>query len=359
MIDERRETAIINRKNLGGISMKKAIATILTVGLMLAFTACGGNGENGSSNALINGGGNEAPIIAEAEATTENEPTPESKMQRLAVGEVAATDIFEFRLNSAEFAIAVSNTLGERYLLPVEFNPNSRNPFVAPTGRTLVSFDYTLHNTNRSGSVVKNISTLLNSSSFMLNHGCGSFMRFEYSGVSYEPLNTHIRARSNQSPATGGHRISAGSQYRFTGYSEIQVVVDDLSDAFYLRIGLPNSSGEIEEFLYVIDGRNARREYSYTGTVTGRIIEGSYPMAGFVCLEILESDFPFADDLARATRNDDGLFVFFEGFREHNELSISDTITVTGQLNIYRNLQDEITVSSFLDAVIINHIPSN
>ena len=78
------------------------------------------------------------------------------KMQYYNLGDTVATDIVELTLNSAEYTIALSNTIDENYFTPKNYDEivDARNPFVASLGHTFVAFTYTINNLNRSSTKI-------------------------------------------------------------------------------------------------------------------------------------------------------------------------------------------------------------
>ena len=110
--------------------MKRFILVSLIAVTVLCFSACG----------------SEQSVTSETSepATTENYAS---------VGETVSTDIFEFTLERAELAIAANSTYtGGNILLPKEYDADEDgdNPFVAPTGSTLVTASFTVKNLDRS-----------------------------------------------------------------------------------------------------------------------------------------------------------------------------------------------------------------
>ncbi|MCD7717266.1 MAG: hypothetical protein LUI39_12600 [Lachnospiraceae bacterium] len=89
------------------------------------------------------------PVCASEEAADGENGIETSDYYRL--GDSISTDIMDFTLDSAQFAIALENTYGDDYLLPKEYDASddAKNPFVASIGHTLVYFSMIITNNNR------------------------------------------------------------------------------------------------------------------------------------------------------------------------------------------------------------------
>lgn len=96
--------------------MRKILLTVMCIMSLCLFSACGG-----------------------------------AQSEKYELGDTVSTDIVDFKLEKADFAIACENTVNENYLLPRSYNPSTdtKNPFVAPVGKTIVAMTFTVKNNNR------------------------------------------------------------------------------------------------------------------------------------------------------------------------------------------------------------------
>lgn len=211
---------------------KKIIALVLLLTMCITLTACGG------STTYYN------------------------------LGDTVSTDLFEFTLDEADFAIALNNVFSksnDNYYLPKEYDPkaDAQNPFVAPKGHTLVALTYTVKSFDRDYST--------------FSEGC--FVTAEYKNKEY-------KADSSDDFNNGAYYLYADTQQLVNGklrtyssntwYSnpsknlflapgeietrrsslEIATEVENLNDEFYLTVSVPNSEGKKEKFTYHIPERS-------------------------------------------------------------------------------------------------------
>ncbi len=206
--------------------MKRIIALVLSLTMILALCACG------------------------------------EEETKLAVGETASSDIAQFTLENAEFAYYLSNTVDESYLVPTD---DANEMFAASTGHCFVSLTFTLTNIDRGGS---------------LSFG-GSFedpwrpnFVLEYEGKEY-PVNsyslnnkdgetfslTHAAIIDKETAAnineidTMNWPLDAGSTVTIRAAGVVAVDPENLTDGFELSVNVPNSKGEYETFTYAVPAR--------------------------------------------------------------------------------------------------------
>ncbi len=167
------------------------------------------------------------------------------------LGDTVSTDITELTLERAEFAVVLSNygsTLGE----PKEYNPEEdvRNPYIAATGHTYVLTEFKLKNLDsRALDISKN-------SSFRKD-----LMTVDYNNKSYNDtlsvLGELIKAEDSctvvPSTQSSHSTLRPESDFNIRGCLDIETVVENLDDTFYITIALPNSSGQNEYFKFELN----------------------------------------------------------------------------------------------------------
>ncbi|MBR6619741.1 MAG: hypothetical protein IKK85_05300 [Clostridia bacterium] len=204
--------------------MKKIIALALLVVLCSSFAACGKSSGNTTYYKL---------------------------------GDTVSTDIFEFKLNAAEFTIALNSIYDENYFTPKEYNPNedNDNPFVAPVGHTYAAFSYTVTNLNRADSEFHD----------------GSFASVEYDNKKYRAMDEGAYYQYEQEQyidIDGSLKTKkAGAWYSDPGnnlllltgeketrraYIDIETEIKDLTADVKITFNIPNSEGKTEKFTYLV-----------------------------------------------------------------------------------------------------------
>lgn len=218
--------------------MKRVITILAMAALLLSMTACS------------SGNGNDTPTSG---GTTT--PKPEVETQQLALGETAATDIIEITLDKADLAIALENEYGNEHFLPKDYkaDEDSKNPFVAAKGHTLVAITYTANNLDRS------------SVEFDGDFNT-TFITIEYNGNTYNADTKYGMSKTNgedwESYQSGNVLLLAGDTKTLRCYVDIPVEADSLEDEFNITFSLPNSKGSIDSFSFVVtkEGRLAVEE---------------------------------------------------------------------------------------------------
>ncbi len=187
-----------------------------------------------------------------------NETTSEEERRYYKLGDTVSTDLFEFTLDEAKLAIALNNIIDENFFTPKEYDAqdDKNNMFVAPKGHTYAAFTYTITNLDRAST---------NSS----DNGFGVVA--EYDGQTYwgRKDGAYFLYQDHRfMDMYGKMRIeSAGKWYRNESSNyildpsekrvlraciDIGVNVANLSDGFKLTVQLPDSSGDKQEFTYML-----------------------------------------------------------------------------------------------------------
>lgn len=223
--------------------MKKLVVIPLVV-LLFCMVSCSSNRDkiDDSSNSALE----------------TNETASEEERRYYKLGDTVSTDLFEFTLDEAKLAIALNNSIDENFFTPKEYDAqdDKNNIFVAPKGHTYAAVTYTITNldrasTNSNGNgfgifVEYDGQTYLgieNGAYFLYQDDCfmdvNGKMQIESSGKWY-------RKRSSN------YILDPGEKRGLRAYIDIGVNVANLNDGFKLIVQLPNSSGEKQEFTYML-----------------------------------------------------------------------------------------------------------
>lgn len=221
--------------------MKKVFIGLLALIMVLGFVGCSSTPATEETNTT-------KPTETTQVETESQTPEPTNEqINELKIGETASTDIVELTLESADLTIAVENTRGETFFLPKEYNAekDSENPFVAAKGHTLVAITYTAKNLDR---------TEVEFDGFFNP----TFITVEYEGKQY-PLDTVYGCiKENEGEwedAVGLNNILLLVNEQITSrcYGDISVETESLDNMFKVIFHLPTSSGETEDFVYVVN----------------------------------------------------------------------------------------------------------
>lgn len=229
--------------------MKKVLMGILSLIMILGLVGCSSTPADGINTTEPTK--TEKPVETESQTVGE---TPET-IKELKLGETASTDIFELTLDNADLAIALENSWGENFFLPKEYNAeqDSKNPFVCKTGNTLVAFTFTLNNNDRVDYSIARDG--------WIDHNI-QYIELEYDGQNFGPsYNNELRfgcSKTNDGEwedivMMSNVIIDAGSYITIRAYVDIPVKTENLEDTFKFIFHLPNSKGETEDFIYVIN----------------------------------------------------------------------------------------------------------
>ena len=217
--------------------MKKALSLILALVMCLSLCACGG--------------GSDTPDTPKA-----TEP-PETYYH---IGDTVSTNLFSFTLDAATLAIALENTHGENFGNPKEYNPqeDNGNPYVAPTGHTYAAFTYTVENISRSseefhgGNFVKVIYKDTEYTTTL--DDCAVLYHQDHQYYSNGSMHTE-KANTWYSNPSNNMLVGAGEKHSRKTCADFAIEADSLTDAFYLRVSIPSSTGA-EVFTYQIPASN-------------------------------------------------------------------------------------------------------
>lgn len=200
--------------------------------------------------------------VADEEAT-EEETTVETEPAETyyAVGDTVSTNMFIFTLDAADFAIALERKQ-EAIGLPKEYDPaeDNNNPYVAQVGHVLAAITYTVENVSRKSNEFHDgkksfVSVRYKDSEYSAEYrDCGYYLTAEKIMVDRNAEVVTLEPYKWYSNVSTNFLLSNGEKTTRRGYADIAVEPDALTDAFYLRITIPSSSGP-EVFTYYIPER--------------------------------------------------------------------------------------------------------
>ena len=204
--------------------MKKIIALLLVVVLCFSFVACGKSDSNTTYYKL---------------------------------GDTVSTDIFEFKLNAAEFTIALNNINDENRFTPKEYNPNedNDNPFVAPVGHTYAAFSYTVTNLNRASSEFHSGSFASVEFEKKDYRAMEDGAYYQYEQEKYIDVNGSLKTKKGgewYSDPGSNLLLSTGEKETRRAYVDIDTEIKDLTSDVKITFKIPNSEGKTEEFTYLV-----------------------------------------------------------------------------------------------------------
>lgn len=237
--------------------MKRFLTFLIAFVIGLSLCACGGKNKRDT---------NRDEYLSPAETPAESNIMPIEPEESIpeevyySVGDAVSTDIFEFTLEKASFAIALNNSLNDHILLPKVYNKatDNKNPYVASVGHTLVAITYTVNNINRARTDF---------------HRGGLFVQVRYNDEDYETylkdkayylhqarsyVDVDGKTKTDEAnkwyySASNNLVLGAGEKETRRAYAELNVEADSLSDEFILTVNVPNSSGERIEFMFRVN----------------------------------------------------------------------------------------------------------
>ena len=219
---------------------------------------------------LIGCGSSEMPAVtttptpsateqAEIMSLATTEPVIE-QIEELVIGETAATDIVEWTLDSASLTVALSNSWGDGFFLPKEYDAEKdiKNPFVAPKGHTLVAFTFTVNNVDRGGTISVERDGRISDgrSNYIIDK---AFITIVYDGEEYMPTPAKNAKFGYSIDSDGKSKdlvnmtnvlISRNESITIRAYLDISVEIENLKSPFDIMVALPTSSGETTDFIY-------------------------------------------------------------------------------------------------------------
>lgn len=225
--------------------MKRVLAMLLALMLCLPLCACGGDAED--------------------------------EVQYYKLGETVSTDLVEFTLDEAEFAIALVNSSSrdsgwEYYFTPKEYDAEkaAKNPYVAAVGHTYAAITYTINNLNRADTRIEGsrdfVTVTYNGEDYVPEEWdsfrYGSEMHHqEKTEVSNGSVHTYEPGEWHAEPGTiTSMLLLAGEKTSYRALVDIPVEVESLTDDFLITFTLPNSDETTSSFTYLVtqaDAENA------------------------------------------------------------------------------------------------------
>lgn len=223
--------------------MKKVLAFMLAMVLMLSLTACSG-GEK----------------VAVTTAETQNsETSTDSLIPKVALGETVSTDIVDFTLKKAALSYYASSLHDKTYAEPLE--KSSGGIFKAAKGRVLVCLTFTIKNNDRdyldAGGYFADwgmyFKVVYNNNEYSINgfdlnekdgKNCG--LAFGEGVISYDGGNTFSDNSSGNLIIEAGRTVTV----KVVGIAKFEP--DNLNDNFDLTVNIPNSDDGMEYFTYEV-----------------------------------------------------------------------------------------------------------
>ena len=223
--------------------MKRILALILTIATLLVLTACG--------------------------ASSSKESGKDSNVYSL--GDTVSTDVMEFTLDMAEFAIAAHDGTAGDYndiCLPKEFDAerDDNASFVAALGHTLICYQFTIKNLDR-------VTLPIVESSLDV------FVTAAYNGETYDcDNNGFYESADSYDWGCEGDFLSVEAQttthYRST--ASIAVEAENFTDSFSLTFSLPTSSGETKDFTFEVTSADIEKQKQVEPTLDEAVAHFTY-----------------------------------------------------------------------------------
>ena len=269
--------------------MKKIISLLLALVLCLSLCACGG-GDAAPETAAPSTTTEPAPETAAPSTTTEPAPT-EPTIPKLNLGETASTNLVDFTLLNADFTIYASATSNSTYLSPVD----DQTMYGASIGKILMIPAFTMTNKDRAGSMSVCGMTPDWNFNWSVNYNGTEYpvygfdlnsddVRVEMSpGCLIDPLTEYSINKHDSS----NYLLYAGETVSMRIVTVANFEPANLTDGFELRISLPNASGELEDFIYVIPDANAPLEESQQAYIYNKVAQLIEQEQYYVALENL------------------------------------------------------------------------
>ena len=226
--------------------MKYKVAVFMMI-TMLIVSGCG-NGTKSSSM-------NEANSTETITGSSVEDSTEKNEVDRYAVGDTVSTDIVEYTLHRAEFAIALNNMHGADFMTPKEYDENqdNGNPFVAPIGKTLLSFDFTIKNTNRTSVNFCGADSTAWHPNFKVEYNGETYLLNRHNGWSFdltETIKDFGDGAGYVMDATGNTILDAGAECKMRSVGLVNVEPKEENPAFTIILELPTSDGNTMVFAY-------------------------------------------------------------------------------------------------------------
>lgn len=212
--------------------MKKLLVLLMVVVLCVSLCACGSDSTNSIPS------------------------YPELQMK-----ETASTDIIDFTLSDASFAIFAGNTVNDSYLSPTD---DSNSMYGAPVGYTFVIPTFKITNKDRAGSLdvggtfsdwkftweINYNGQIYPVVGWDLNDKTGGDLDLS-PGACLDPLTGDLIENSD----TTNSLISAGMSESYRILGMVNMEPTSLDDGFELTVNVMNSKNEYEYFTYIIPAK--------------------------------------------------------------------------------------------------------
>lgn len=218
--------------------MRKRLLAMLLALVLLSLVGCGTTEETVATQTEV-----------EEEEVVEEEVVEE--VSYFSLGDTVSTNIAEFTLHSAEFAIALNNSMlyssgqystPDDYYTPAEYDASAdtRGMDVAPTGKSFVYICATIKNNDRGSSL-----NLEDGIFYVTYEGETSYLDIDFGATNEYDAGWEKYTSSNL-------LVSSGKSTTVRTSGEFSLEPDSLEDTFILMVKLPNSDGDWEEFLFEV-----------------------------------------------------------------------------------------------------------
>lgn len=222
--------------------MKKALSLLLALAMCLSLCACGGgsSGENNTTN------------------TPETTEAPKPEIPTAQIKETVSTDIVDLTLEHSKLTYYVSNS-SSNY---VEATEEANSMFAAKVGTCYVSMTVTITNKDRGGSLdfcggfsawdPADWSVTYNGEEYEMYGFDLNMDNYDSISLSYGAIINKESGKVIDKVGSSNELISAGETTTLRFFGIIKVDPESLNDGFELNVKVPNSTGEYEDFKYIV-----------------------------------------------------------------------------------------------------------
>ena len=181
---------------------------------------------------------------------------------KLALEEMASTDLVDFTLEKAEFTYYVENTIDDTYYLPTE---DKDTIYAASLGNCLVALTFTMENKDRAGNIsVCDISSegwnpefevtynkeKYELKGFDLNKNDGD--RFDLTHSAEVNLETGEMLETH---GASNYLLDAGETVTLRTFGIINTEPENLTDGFDFSVKIPTVDGKYQKFTYTVPAK--------------------------------------------------------------------------------------------------------
>jgi hypothetical protein len=222
--------------------MKKALSLILALVMCLSLCACG-SGSSEENNATT---------------TPETTETPKPEISTAQIKETVSTDIVDLTLEHSKLTYYVSNS-SSNY---VEATEKANSLFAAKVGTCYVSMTVTVTNKDRGGSLnfcggfsawdPADWSVTYNGEEYEMYGFDLNMDNYDNISLSYGAIVDKETGKVIDKVGSGNKLISAGETITLRFFGIIKLDPESLNDGFELNVKVPNSTGEQENFKYIV-----------------------------------------------------------------------------------------------------------